>query len=180
MLLFIFLEVHEIQGSVLKSKVRFGRLKVWLLGPRPDPKFGPQAMGFEWPDAPRARFWVARPSPNLKNCPFQPNNCSKFGKNQPKSAAQTSLWPKNDSPNPTRAKKCQPKPDPSQKIRGPTQPYWLCRGLSGLRFRIYQFSPTLMQLLLFRLSIFISVLNTKVWVIEYFILNDISPYDISP
>ena len=81
MLLFIFLEVHEIQGSVLKSKVRFGRLKVWLLGPWPDPKFGPRAMGFEWPDAPRARFWV-----NLKNCPFQPNNCSKIGKNQPKSA----------------------------------------------------------------------------------------------
>ena len=44
MLLFIFLEVHEIQGSVLKSKVRFGRLKVWLLGPWPDPKFGPRAM----------------------------------------------------------------------------------------------------------------------------------------
>ena len=107
---------------------------------------------------------------NLKNCPFQPNNCSKIGKNQPKLAAQTSLWPKNDSPNPTRAKKCQPEPDPSQKTRGPTQPYWLCRGLSGLKFRIYQFIPTLMQLLLFRLSIFISVLNTKVWVIEYFIL----------
>ena len=49
MLLFIFLEVHEIQGSVLKSKVRFGRLKVWLLGPRPDPKFGPRAMVLSGP-----------------------------------------------------------------------------------------------------------------------------------
>ena len=37
------------------------------LGLEPDQKFGPRAMGFEWPDPARARFWV---SPNKKNCTF--------------------------------------------------------------------------------------------------------------
>ena len=89
--------------------------------PKPDPKFGPRALGFEWPDPIWARFWVARPSSNQKKLHFQLKIWSKMGQNRPKSVARTGPWPKKASPSPTQAKKGQP--DLGQKKSGPTQPY---------------------------------------------------------
>ena len=93
----------------------------WV-GPKPDPKFGPWDMGFEWPDPARARFWMARTSLNPKKLHFQLKNWSKLGQNRPKSATQTGPWPKKPSLSPTWAKNHQPEPNPGQKKSGQIQP----------------------------------------------------------
>ena len=92
------------------------------LGPTQNLAHGPWVLS----GLTRTRFWVAQPSPNLKNCTFRRKigqKSAKLGQNRSKSAARTGPWPKNASSNPTRTKKCQPEPDLDQKISGPTQPY---------------------------------------------------------
>ena len=87
-----------------------------LVGLGRNPKFGPRAIDFEWPNPSRARFWVALPSLNLKNR----LRAEKLAENRPKFVARWLKMPSPTQPGsetkwpiPTQARKKMARPSPS-------------------------------------------------------------------